>query len=382
MDLFDMFAGADSFHVRKLLEHARGLNDEQLDRPLRNPAHVFPWPTPAQSLRDLVRRLVQTKELWTAAIGGGTMPNVLDEPAEQATPDALIARFERADLEFGRILGDVRNRNAWSDTFVDALCEPPETFSFGGMFAHVITFNTYQRLLALDALRRLGVKVEGFGVPDGIRGQSGATRQTQDGRRRLSIQLSEPFAHENAGHGPAGRQQRLSTLDLFKPVRPVERNAGQGRLDVDAPGSVCPRVVFGEPQQLRSDPATRRAAPDVDRDTILLIVYTMAGKTQHGRLTLDRADGDEKDFTAFHGLHVHIRRQAGAPQFDDVGRVEVRAYRMNRIQVRREDGFGVGTIRSSGFDRLHAHNEGCAIEAARASGRLKRDRATAVTRRS
>jgi hypothetical protein len=35
-------------------------------------------------------------------------------------------------------LGDVRNRNAWSDTFVDALCEPPETFSFVGMFAHVI----------------------------------------------------------------------------------------------------------------------------------------------------------------------------------------------------------------------------------------------------
>ena len=33
------------------------------------------------------------------------------------------------------------------------------------MFAHVITFNTYQRLLALDALRRFGVKVEGFGCP-------------------------------------------------------------------------------------------------------------------------------------------------------------------------------------------------------------------------
>jgi hypothetical protein len=33
------------------------------------------------------------------------------------------------------------------------------------MFAHLITFNTYQRLLALDAMRRLGVKVEGFGCP-------------------------------------------------------------------------------------------------------------------------------------------------------------------------------------------------------------------------
>jgi hypothetical protein len=38
-------------------------------------------------------------------------------------------------------------------------------FSFGGTFAHVITFNTYQRLLALDALRKLGVHVDSVGCP-------------------------------------------------------------------------------------------------------------------------------------------------------------------------------------------------------------------------
>ena len=93
------------------------------------------------------------------------LPDLNAEPPEQGTPDALLARLEKVDAEFNRILSDVRNRNAWGDTFVDALCEPPETFTFGGMFAHVITFNTYQRLLALDALRRMGVKVEGFGCP-------------------------------------------------------------------------------------------------------------------------------------------------------------------------------------------------------------------------
>ena len=165
MDLYDIFAGAESFHVRKLLEHARGLTDAQLDKPLGNPAHVFPWDSPARSLRDLLRRLVVTKEVWTAALTGGSLPDLNAEPPEQGTPDALLSRLEAADEKFNRILSDVRNRNAWSDTFVDALCEPPETFSFGGMFAHVITFNTYQRLLALDALRRLGVKVEGFGCP-------------------------------------------------------------------------------------------------------------------------------------------------------------------------------------------------------------------------
>jgi AraC-like DNA-binding protein len=165
MDLYDLFAGADSFHIRKLLEGARTLSDAQLDAPLDKSAEVFPWPGPARCLRDLLKRLVQTKEIWTAALTNGTAPDTDAEPAAQSTPDALLARLENVDREFNRILSDVRNRNAWSDTFVDALCEPPETFSFGGMFAHVITFNTYQRLLALATLRRLGVKMEGFGCP-------------------------------------------------------------------------------------------------------------------------------------------------------------------------------------------------------------------------
>jgi len=45
-DLFDMFAGADSFHARKLLDHARGLSDEQLDRP--RPA-CFPGTRPPRA---------------------------------------------------------------------------------------------------------------------------------------------------------------------------------------------------------------------------------------------------------------------------------------------------------------------------------------------
>jgi len=56
-----------------------------------------------------------------------------------------------------------RNRSAWNDTFVDAVCaEPAETFTFGGVFAHIMTFNAHRRLMALDALRQLGVQTEGF----------------------------------------------------------------------------------------------------------------------------------------------------------------------------------------------------------------------------
>ena len=42
------------------------------------------------------------------------------------------------------------------DTFVDALCEPAEVFTYGGMIAHVLTFAAHRRTLvalALDATR-------------------------------------------------------------------------------------------------------------------------------------------------------------------------------------------------------------------------------------
>ena len=166
MDLFDIFSGQESWHTRRLLDLAKTLNDEQLDRPLTNQAKVFPWQGPDQSLRQILDRMVQTKEVWAAALTGGGMPAIDDAAAEDRTPGAMLARIEKADAAFHSVLTDVRNRSAWEDTFVDALCEPPETFTFGGMFAHVVIFNAYRRMLAIDALRRLGVKVEGFGCPE------------------------------------------------------------------------------------------------------------------------------------------------------------------------------------------------------------------------
>lgn len=166
MDLFDIFSGQESWHTQRLLNLAQSLTDEQLDRALKNQVKVFPWDGPDQSLRQVLDRMVLTKEVWAAALTGSSMPLMEDAPPEHRTPSAMVARLEKADAAFNSVLADVRNRSAWDDTFVDALCEPPETFTFGGTFAHVITFNFYRRMLAIDALRRLGVRVEGFGCPE------------------------------------------------------------------------------------------------------------------------------------------------------------------------------------------------------------------------
>lgn len=165
MDLFDIFSGQESWHTRRLLDLAKTLTDEQLDRPLHNQIHVFPWDGPDRSLRQLLDRMVQTKEAWAAAMTGGSAPLFDNAPPQDRTPPAMLARLEKADRAFHEVLTEVRNRGGWEDTFVDALCEPPETFTFGGTFAHVITFNAYRRMVAIDVLRGLGVNVDGAGCP-------------------------------------------------------------------------------------------------------------------------------------------------------------------------------------------------------------------------
>ncbi|HET8547271.1 MAG TPA: helix-turn-helix domain-containing protein [Bryobacteraceae bacterium] len=166
MDLFDRFAGHDSWHTRRLLEQAATLTDQQLDRPLKGSIPLFPFCEPDHNLRELLDRLVRTKEVWTLALTGRPFP-AGDDQIEGAdrSPAGLLARYDKADAEFNAVLRKVRDRGAWDDTFVDALCEPAETFTFGGMFAHVITFNIYRRLTAVALLRNAGVKDVGMGCP-------------------------------------------------------------------------------------------------------------------------------------------------------------------------------------------------------------------------
>ena len=164
MDLFDRFAGNDSWHTRRLLEYAGTLTDEQLDRPLPTVVELLPWRESNKTLRQLLENIVYTKEVWTAALAGNDM-DVEGAAKVKSSPQQMLRRLEKTDAELHRIFTDVRNRSAWDDTFVDALCKPAEAFTFGGVFAHIMTFNAHRRLMALDALRQLGVQTEGFGDP-------------------------------------------------------------------------------------------------------------------------------------------------------------------------------------------------------------------------
>src|ERR1051325_3496953 len=103
MDLFDRFAGNDSWHTRRLLEYASTLTEEQLDRPLPTVVELLPWRESNKNLRQLLENIVFTKEVWTAALSGNEM-NIDGTPKSQCSPQAMLHRLGKTDAELIRIL--------------------------------------------------------------------------------------------------------------------------------------------------------------------------------------------------------------------------------------------------------------------------------------
>lgn len=71
----------------------------------------------------------------------------------------LRTRWASAGEEFLSLVRGIRDRGEWADVFVDALCEPPQSFTFGGVVAHVVTHSAYRRQVLIGALAELGVTV-------------------------------------------------------------------------------------------------------------------------------------------------------------------------------------------------------------------------------
>ena len=102
-----------------------------------------------------LERLIYAKEIWTAAIAGRDAP---PDDRGRSLPE-LRDRFEHSGCEFAEIVRDVRERGAWHTAFVDAVCDPSESFTFGAMVAHVLTWSAHRRFVTIGALGQLGAKV-------------------------------------------------------------------------------------------------------------------------------------------------------------------------------------------------------------------------------
>jgi len=152
MDLSDRLVEHDHWHTVRLLEQAATLSDETLDRHVRPGLVVHAFEGPEPDVRTMLDRLVFTKEVWTAAIGGRDIPTDRDRSIA-----GQQARLATVQPQFTALVRRIRERNEWDDVFVDALCTPPVSFTFGSVIAHILTVSVIRRQTVIDVLRDLGV---------------------------------------------------------------------------------------------------------------------------------------------------------------------------------------------------------------------------------
>ena len=113
------------------------------------------------TLRSVADRLVGQLEMWVESVSGGTaMP-----PDGDRTPAGLRQRLDAVAPRFQElVVTPIRDGRA-EETFIDAVCDPPRTFTYGGMVAHILTFAAVRRTLAIGALESAGVPDLGSGDP-------------------------------------------------------------------------------------------------------------------------------------------------------------------------------------------------------------------------
>jgi AraC-like DNA-binding protein len=166
MDVTTTILAHDNWLVGEILKHAETLPDEVLDRPITMSVDAL---DAGDGLRGLLHTLVSTKERWTAAVQGQRPPG--GDPIGSALPEsertlpALRRRYSVAGPAFLELANGIRARGEEDTTFIDVTCDPPRTFSYGEMIAHVLNFSAYRRTLAVGALHEYGIDALGFGDP-------------------------------------------------------------------------------------------------------------------------------------------------------------------------------------------------------------------------
>lgn len=153
MDLSDRLVEHDHWHTTRLLEQAATLSNDALDRHVRPGFQIHDFEGPEPDVRTMLERIVFTQEIWTAAIGGRDIPTHSDRNVA-----SLQARQAAIHPQFAALVRRIRDRNEWDDAFVDALCTPPVSFTFGSVIAHILNASAVRRVTVSGALRELGIR--------------------------------------------------------------------------------------------------------------------------------------------------------------------------------------------------------------------------------
>lgn len=160
----------------EIIDRAGRLDDDVLDRPIELSVEgIDENPT----LRGLTDRLVGQFEMWVTALEGGT---AMPEPGDTST-HGLQQRLATVGPRFRALVVAPIEDGRADETFVDAVCEPPETFTYGGVLSHVLTFAAVRRTMAIGAIESAGIGDLGAGDPMRFVGGTGDDASTITRRR-------------------------------------------------------------------------------------------------------------------------------------------------------------------------------------------------------
>ncbi len=159
MELLNRMVEHHVWLVGEMLARAGGLSDDTLDATIEISVEgIDDRPT----LRSQLARLVGQLSQWNAATSGGEYDFAIEDGASVSR---LRTRLAEAGPTFVESVDAIVREDRLDETFVDALCDPPRVFTYGGMIAHVLTFAAHRRTLVCGALADAGITDLGAGDP-------------------------------------------------------------------------------------------------------------------------------------------------------------------------------------------------------------------------
>lgn len=163
MDPTTLLLHHDVHDTRELLTAAGQLDEEEYRR-VRIPGYlVEEFRGPEESVATVLAHLVESKQVWLAAIDGEDMPDTTGNDL----PD-LVKRHDRVAARWLDTVREIDTRGGWGDTLIDALCDPPESFVLGSVIAHVLGYSAHRRYLVRHWLRESSVIATEIGAGDPI----------------------------------------------------------------------------------------------------------------------------------------------------------------------------------------------------------------------
>ncbi len=169
MDLTDRLLEKDYGVKRRILECAQLLSDGQLDAPLAFRNAVVRFAEPPRTLRETLMHLLgHNPEISTGMDGWvGSMYQAVgwqpkDLPPRTLTgnsPAAMLEGLEVSSQVFRNFVHYVRAENLWDQEWVDAACEPPETFAVGRVIEESLSSGIAQRRVLEIMMEQMGFQL-------------------------------------------------------------------------------------------------------------------------------------------------------------------------------------------------------------------------------